>query len=98
MQRQYSGTAGRIENCQIGTFLAYASPRGHALIDRGVVSARAVDRRPGSVPGGGNSGGHRVRDQPRQTMAMPARAFAVRVPFAWVTADETYGQVKYLRL
>ena len=34
VQRQYSGTAGRIENCQIGTFLAYASARGHALIDR----------------------------------------------------------------
>src|SRR3954470_18428369 len=34
VQRQYSGTAGRIENCQIGTFLAYASAHGHALIDR----------------------------------------------------------------
>ncbi|HEY0687713.1 MAG TPA: transposase [Kribbella sp.] len=34
VQRQYSGTAGRVENCQIGTFLAYASRRGHALIDR----------------------------------------------------------------
>ncbi|MEU7630608.1 transposase, partial [Nocardia sp. NPDC049220] len=34
VQRQYSGTAGRTENCQIGVFLAYASPRGHALIDR----------------------------------------------------------------
>src|SRR5881398_1091181 len=34
VQRQYSGTAGRIENCQIGTFLAYASGRGHVLIDR----------------------------------------------------------------
>ena len=34
MQRQYSGTAGRIENCQIGVFLAYASQAGHALIDR----------------------------------------------------------------
>jgi SRSO17 transposase len=34
VQRQYSGTAGRIENCQIGVFLAYASPKGHALIDR----------------------------------------------------------------
>ncbi len=33
-QRQYSGTAGRIQNCRIGTFLADASPRGHALIDR----------------------------------------------------------------
>jgi SRSO17 transposase len=34
VQRQYSGTAGRTENCQIGTFLAYASARGRALIDR----------------------------------------------------------------
>ena len=34
VQRQYSGTAGRIENCQVGVFLAYASPKGHALIDR----------------------------------------------------------------
>jgi SRSO17 transposase len=34
VQRQYSGTAGRIENCQVGVFLAYASRRGHALIDR----------------------------------------------------------------
>jgi hypothetical protein len=34
VKRQYSGTAGRIENCQIGVFLAYASPRGHAFIDR----------------------------------------------------------------
>jgi SRSO17 transposase len=34
VQRQYSGTAGRVENCQIGTFLAYASVRGRALIDR----------------------------------------------------------------
>src|SRR5690348_3988156 len=33
VQRQYSGTAGRIENCQVGTFLAYATPAGHALID-----------------------------------------------------------------
>jgi SRSO17 transposase len=34
VQRQYSGTAGRIENCQIGVFLAYASSKGHCLIDR----------------------------------------------------------------
>jgi SRSO17 transposase len=34
VDRQYSGTAGRLENCQIGVFLGYASPKGHALIDR----------------------------------------------------------------
>jgi len=34
VQRQYSGTAGRVENCQLGVFLAHASPAGRALIDR----------------------------------------------------------------
>jgi SRSO17 transposase len=34
VQRQYSGTAGRIENCQVGVFLSYASPHGHSLLDR----------------------------------------------------------------
>jgi SRSO17 transposase len=44
VKRQYSGTAGRIENCQIGVFLAYASPRGHALIDRELYLPRAGPR------------------------------------------------------
>jgi SRSO17 transposase len=34
VQRQYSGTAGKVDNCQLGVFLAYASPQGRALIDR----------------------------------------------------------------
>src|SRR4051812_14429347 len=42
VQRQYSGTAGRVENCQIGAFLAYASQRGHALIDRELKRCRAA--------------------------------------------------------
>ena len=42
--RQYSGTAGRIENCQAGVFLGYASPLGQALIDRAAVSAGELDR------------------------------------------------------
>lgn len=51
VQRQYSGTAGRTENCQIGTFLAYASDRGHALIDRELYLVRreAPCRIPDSV-------------------------------------------------
>src|SRR4249919_128695 len=39
VQRQYSGTAGRTENCQVGVFLAYASAYGHALIDRSCITA-----------------------------------------------------------
>ena len=44
--RQYSGTAGRIENCQIGVFLAYASGNGHALIDRELYLPRSGPRTP----------------------------------------------------
>jgi SRSO17 transposase len=98
VQRQYSGTAGRIENCQIGTFLAYASDRGHALIDRALylpepwISDRERCRRAG-IPDDVE-----FETKPRHAMAMLARAFAAEVPFAWVTADEAYGQVKYLRV
>ena len=52
VQRQYSGTAGRTENCQVGVFLAYASARGHALIDRRAVPAEVLGRGPGPLPGG----------------------------------------------
>ena len=52
VQRQYSGTAGRIENAQIGVFLGYASRHGHALIDRALVSAEELDTGPRALPGG----------------------------------------------
>jgi SRSO17 transposase len=98
VQRQYSGTAGRIENCQIGTFVAYAGTRGHALIDREWylpepwIADQDRCQRVG-IPEDTES-----ETKPRQAMAMLARAFEAGVPFAWVTADEAYGQVKYLRL
>jgi SRSO17 transposase len=97
VRRQYSGTAGRIEDCQIGTFLAYASAKGHVLIDRELylpeswIADRDRCRRAGIADEVG------FDTKPRQAMAMLARAFEAGVPFAWVTADEAYGQVKYLR-
>lgn len=97
VQRQYSGTAGRTENCQIGVFLAYASARGHALIDRELYLPESWtdDRARCRAAGIGEEVGFATK--PRQAMAMLARAFAADVPFAWITADEAYGQVKYLR-
>jgi SRSO17 transposase len=98
VQRQYSGTAGRTENCQVGTFLAYASVHGHALIDRELYLPQSwtVDRdrcRAAGIP-------DRVEftTKPRQAMAMIARAIGAGVPFRWFTADEAYGQAKYLRV
>ena len=94
VQRQYSGTAGRTENCQVGTFLAYASGHGHALIDRELYLPQswADDRDRRRAAG--------IPDQvefttkPRQAQVMISRAIAAGVPFAWVTADETYGQAR----
>jgi SRSO17 transposase len=95
--RQYSGTAGRIENCQIGVFLAYASPRGRAFLDRALylpkVWAENVGRREAAgVP-------HDVRFATKGELAqvMLARAFAAEVPAAWVTGDEIYGNDGQLR-
>jgi SRSO17 transposase len=51
VQRQYSGTAGKVDNCQLGVFLAYASSRGRAFMDPGAVPAQGVDRGSGAVSG-----------------------------------------------
>ena len=97
VQRQYSGTAGRTENCQVGVFLAYASPRGHALIDRELYLPQswAEDqdrRRVAGIPPAVE-----FTTKPRQAKTMISRAIEAGVPFAWFTADEVYGQAKYLQ-
>jgi SRSO17 transposase len=91
VKRQYSGTAGRIENCQIGVFLAYASRHGHALIDRALYlpetwAADAARRREAGVP-------ERVRftTKPKLGQAMLEQAFRAGVPCAWVVSDSLYG-------
>jgi SRSO17 transposase len=97
VHRQYSGTAGRTENCQVGTFLAYASVHGHALIDRELYLPRSWAEDPGRRRAAGIPEEAVFTTKPRQAQAMISRAIAAGVPFAWVTADETYGQAKYLQ-
>jgi SRSO17 transposase len=98
VQRQYSGTAGRVENCQIGTFLAYASPRGHALIDRELYVPESWTADRARCQAAGIPDEVEFATKPRQAMAMLQRAIDAGVAFSWVTADEAYGQVKYLRM
>ncbi len=97
VQRQYSGTAGRIENCQIGTFLAYVGGGGHALIDRELYLPEPWIADQDRCRRAGIPEGTEFETKPRQAMGMLMRAFEAGVPFAWITADEAYGQVKYLR-
>lgn len=98
VQRQYSGTAGRTENCQVGTFLAYSSRRGRALIDRELYLPRSWtdDRERCRAAGVGDEVAFATK--PAQATAMLERALAAGVPFRWFTADEAYGQIKALRV
>ena len=96
--RQYSGTAGRIENCQIGVFLHYASPRGQAFLDRALYlpkawTADATRRQEAGIPVGVS-----FATKGELAQAMLARAFAAAVPARWVVADEVYGNDGALRL
>jgi SRSO17 transposase len=97
VQRQYSGTAGRTENCQVGVFLAYASVHGHALIDRELYLPQSWTEDPERCRAAGIPDGVEFATKPRQAQAMIARAVAAGVPFSWVTADEAYGQAKWLQ-
>ncbi len=97
VQRQYSGTAGRTENCQVGVFLAYASRFGRALIDRELYVPRSWTEDPERCRAAGIPAEAEFTTRPRQAQAMIARAVAAGVPFAWFTADEAYGQAKWLQ-
>ncbi|MEU9919459.1 IS701 family transposase [Streptomyces sp. NPDC051001] len=92
VQRQYSGTAGRTENCQIGVFAAYASTRGRALVDRELYLPKSWtdDRercRAAKIP---DERAFATKGELAKVMVL--RALASPLPIAWVTADAAYGQ------
>lgn len=97
VQRQYSGTAGRTENCQVGVFLAYASVHGHALIDRELYLPASWTEDRERCRAAGIPDDVEFTTKARLAQVMLTRAIEARVPFAWFTADEVYGQAKYLR-
>jgi SRSO17 transposase len=91
VQRQYSGTAGRIENCQVGVFLAFAGRRGHALLDRELYlpkewAADADRREEAGIPAAVT-----FATKPQLAERMLRRAWAAGVEAAWVAADTVYG-------
>src|SRR5215472_3679340 len=97
VQRQYTGTAGKITNCQLGVFLAYAGPKGRALIDRELYLPRSWTGDEARLAGAGVPEGTTFRAKPQLLKAMIGRAIAAGIPFAWVTADEAYGDNGPLR-
>ncbi len=96
--RMYTGTAGRVENCQVGVFAAYVTPDGgRALIDRELYLPEkwTDDRDRCRAAGIGDGTGFATK--PELAWAMIARARAAGVPFAWAAGDEVYGGNPKLR-
>lgn len=98
VQRQYSGTAGRIENCQIGVFLAYASSKGRTFIDRELYLPKqwaesAQRREEAGVPKQ-----IKFATKPQLAQKMIHRAIDSGIAFKWVTGDEIYGNDRTLRV
>jgi SRSO17 transposase len=96
--RQYSGTAGKVENCQIGVFLGYASPLGHALLDRELYVPQAWTDAPERCRQAGIPAERRFATKPQLAQQMLQRALAAGVPGRWVTGDSVYGNDRRLRL
>jgi SRSO17 transposase len=91
VQRQYSGTAGRVDNCQVGVFLAYASPLGRALIDAELYLPRSWTDDRDRCARAGIPADAPFATKPALARTMLARALQAGVPVSWVTADEAYG-------
>jgi SRSO17 transposase len=92
VQRQYSGTAGRTENCQLGVFCAYATSKGRALIDRELYLPKSWIADPGRCREAAVPGDTEFATKTELARMMLARALDGGVPAAWVTADEAYGR------
>ena len=89
--RQYTGSAGKITNCQIGVFAAYVSRHGHAFIDRSLYLPKAWTEDPARMAAAHVPDGTAFATKPGLAIEMIERAVAAGVPFAWVAADSIYG-------
>ena len=89
--RQYTGSAGKITNCQIGVFAAYVSRHGHAFIDRALYLPRAWTDDPARLAAAHVPEGTGFATKPAIALTMIRQAIAAGVPFGWVAADSVYG-------
>lgn len=91
VQRQYSGTAGRVENCQLAVFCAYATTTGRVLIDRELYLPRSWTDDRARMDDAGVPAEYEFATKQILATRMLARALDAGTPAAWVTADEAYG-------
>jgi len=98
VQRQYSGTAGKVDNCQLGVFLAYASAKGRAFIDRELYLPRVWIEDPARCRAARVPPEVGFQTKPQLARVLLERALDAEVPASWVTADEVYGGDPALRV
>jgi SRSO17 transposase len=89
--RQYTGSAGKITNCQIGVFAAYVSRHGHAFVDRALYLPKAWTSDLARLAASHVPDGTAFATKPALAVQMIDRAIAADVPFSWVAADSVYG-------
>ncbi|MFB8267417.1 IS701 family transposase [Streptomyces sp. NPDC055955] len=97
VQRQYTGTAGRIENSQVAVYLAYSTPRGHAAIDRELYIPRSWAEDAARCKQAGIPDTVGFATKPALAARMIGRALDAGVPASWVAGDEVYGSNPHLR-
>jgi len=91
VSRQYTGSAGKITNCQVGVFATYVSRHGHAFIDRALYLPKGWTDDPARLKAAHVPDDVDFATKPRLAARMIERAAAASVPFAWVAADTVYG-------
>ncbi len=97
VQRQYTGTAGRIENAQVAVYLTYAAARGHAMIDRELYLPKCWTDDPDRLTEAGVPDDIEFLTKPALATGMLTRALRAGIPARWVTGDEVYGNDPSLR-
>jgi SRSO17 transposase len=97
VQRQYSGTAGRIENCQIGVFLVYYTARGRTFLDRALYLPRAWSEQTQRCQAAGIPDTVEFATKPMLARQLLQRALDAGVPARWVTGDSVYGSDSQFR-
>ncbi|MFD6422824.1 IS701 family transposase [Streptomyces sp. NPDC060198] len=97
VQRQYTGTAGRIENAQVAVYLVYSADRGHAAIDRALYVPRSWTEDPDRCRSAGIPDGLAFATKPQLAARMVERALDAGTPARWVAGDEVYGDNPHLR-
>jgi len=97
VKRQYSGTAGKVENCQIGVFLTYASSKGHTPIDRRLYIPDEWIKDKGRRDEAGVPEGVEFQTKPEMGLEMIQGATKAGVPYRWVAGDCSYGDYRAIR-